>query len=69
MNDQIAHRLKSAAATPVVDGNVMPRRIAIDEAIAWCKREFPDHFNGDDYGPPSRIAQRCGTPEVEVDGP
>jgi hypothetical protein len=69
MNDQIATRLKAAAATPVVDGDVMPRRIAIDKAIAWCKREFPDHFHPDDYAPPppKRIAQRRGSSPGEAD--
>lgn len=69
MNDQIATRLKAAAATPIVDGNSMPRRIAIDQAIAWCKRTFPDHFHPDDYAPPpsKRAARRRHTPSCEVD--
>jgi len=69
MNAQIAARLKAAAATPTTAGNNMPRRIAIDQAIAWCKRTFPEHFHLDDYAPPpsKRAAQRRHTPQGEAD--
>jgi hypothetical protein len=49
---QIAKKLKAAAATPVKDGNTMPRQIAVDRAIAWCKYTFPEHFQGEGYEPP-----------------
>lgn len=52
MNDEIAKKLKAAAATPVIAGNARPRQIAVDAAIAWCKYHFPNHFQGDDYDPP-----------------
>lgn len=46
---QIAEKLKAAAATPVINGDGMARRIAIDRAIAWAKRTYPEHFHGDDH--------------------
>jgi hypothetical protein len=68
---QIAERLKVAAATPVIDGDGMPRRIAIDRAIAWCKSTYPNHFHGDDYAPPktTRVALRRGASKGKTHGP
>lgn len=67
---QIAERLKAAAATPVKNGNTMPRQIAIDRAIAWCKHTFPNHFHGENYEPPktNRTAVRRSPSESKTDG-
>jgi hypothetical protein len=65
---ELRQKLRKAAETPVIDGDLMPRLIAIEQATAWGKRNYPQYFKeDDDDATPPPPQRRTKSPQSKAD--